>query len=35
MKRILFIAAIAFLAACSKPKDPKAELADLKNNALN
>jgi len=30
MKRILFIAAIAFLAACSDKKDPKAELADLK-----
>ncbi len=30
MKRILFIAAIAFLAACSNKKDPKAELADLK-----
>ncbi|TKC13227.1 efflux RND transporter periplasmic adaptor subunit [Pedobacter polaris] len=30
MKRILFIAAIAFLAACSSKKDPKAELADLK-----
>lgn len=30
MKRILFITAIAFLAACSNNKDPKAELADLK-----
>ena len=30
MKRILFIAAIAFLAACGNKKDPKAELADLK-----
>ncbi|MFI5450927.1 efflux RND transporter periplasmic adaptor subunit [Pedobacter sp. UC225_61] len=31
MKRILFIAAIAILAACSsEKKDPKAELADLK-----
>ncbi|WP_316786545.1 efflux RND transporter periplasmic adaptor subunit [Pedobacter frigiditerrae] len=31
MKRILFIAAIAFLAACSsEKKDPKAELAELK-----
>jgi membrane fusion protein (multidrug efflux system) len=30
MKRILFIAAIAILAACSGKKDPKAELADLK-----
>ncbi|MFA6277645.1 MAG: efflux RND transporter periplasmic adaptor subunit [Pedobacter sp.] len=31
MKRILFIAGIAFLAACSsEKKDPKAELADLK-----
>ncbi|RZJ23739.1 MAG: efflux RND transporter periplasmic adaptor subunit [Acinetobacter sp.] len=30
MKRILFIAAIAFLAACSNKKDPKAELAELK-----
>jgi len=30
MKKILYISAIAFLAACSKPKDKKAELADLK-----
>lgn len=30
MRRILFIATIAFLAACSQPKDPKAELVDLK-----
>ena len=30
MKRILFIMAIAFLAACGDKKDPKAELADLK-----
>ncbi|TKB99591.1 efflux RND transporter periplasmic adaptor subunit [Pedobacter cryotolerans] len=30
MKRILFIMAIAFLAACGNKKDPKAELADLK-----
>lgn len=30
MKNLLFIAAIALLAACSKPKDKKAELADLK-----
>lgn len=30
MKRILFITAIAFLAACSSKKDPKTELADLK-----
>ena len=30
MKRILFIATIAFLAACSQPKDKKTELADLK-----
>ncbi|MGF1923109.1 MAG: efflux RND transporter periplasmic adaptor subunit [Bacteroidia bacterium] len=30
MRRILFIATIAFLAACSQPKDKKAELADLK-----
>jgi membrane fusion protein (multidrug efflux system) len=30
MKNLLFIAVIAILAACSKPKDKKAELADLK-----
>lgn len=31
MKKLLFISAIAFLAACSSnKKDPKAELADLK-----
>ena len=31
MKKILYISAVLFLAACSsKPKDPKAELADLK-----
>ena len=31
MKKILYIPALLFLAACSnKPKDPKAELADLK-----
>ncbi len=31
MKKILYIPAILFLAACSnKPKDPKAQLADLK-----
>jgi membrane fusion protein (multidrug efflux system) len=30
MKNLLFIAAIALLAACSKPKDKKAELAELK-----
>lgn len=30
MKKILFITAIAFLAACSSKKDPKTELADLK-----
>ena len=30
MRRILFIATIAFLAACSQPKDKKTELADLK-----
>jgi len=30
MKKILFITAIAFLAACSEKKDPKAELAELK-----
>lgn len=30
MKRILFIAAIAILAACGNKKDPKTELADLK-----
>jgi len=31
MKKILYIPVILFLAACSnKPKDPKAELADLK-----
>lgn len=30
MKRILFIMAIAFLAACGDKKDPKAQLADLK-----
>ena len=31
MKKLLFISAIALLTACSKPKDKKAELADLKN----
>jgi membrane fusion protein (multidrug efflux system) len=30
MRRILFISTIAFLAACSQPKDKKTELADLK-----
>jgi len=30
MKKLLLITAIAFLAACSEKKDPKAELADLK-----
>jgi len=31
MKKLLYIPAILFLAACSqKPKDPKAQLADLK-----
>jgi membrane fusion protein (multidrug efflux system) len=31
MKKILYLSAVLFLAACSsKPKDPKAELADLK-----
>ncbi|MDQ8054392.1 MAG: efflux RND transporter periplasmic adaptor subunit [Pedobacter sp.] len=30
MKKLLFISAIALLAACSQKKDPKAELADLK-----
>ncbi len=30
MKKLLFISAIAFLAACSQPKDKKTELADLK-----
>jgi membrane fusion protein (multidrug efflux system) len=30
MKKLLFISAIALLAACSQPKDPKTELADLK-----
>lgn len=30
MKKLLFISAIALLAACSKPKDKKTELADLK-----
>jgi len=31
MKKLLYISAILFLAACSqKPKDPKAQLADLK-----
>lgn len=30
MKRVLFISVIAILAACSKPKDKKAELAELK-----
>ena len=34
MKRILFIAAIAFLAACSQPKDKKTELADLKKQRI-
>ncbi|RZK41195.1 MAG: efflux RND transporter periplasmic adaptor subunit [Pedobacter sp.] len=30
MRRIILIASIAFLAACSQPKDKKTELADLK-----
>jgi membrane fusion protein (multidrug efflux system) len=30
MKKLLFISAIALLAACSQKKDPKTELADLK-----
>jgi len=30
MRRILFLSTIAFLAACSQPKDKKTELADLK-----
>jgi RND family efflux transporter MFP subunit len=30
MKKILYLTAILFLAACSKPKDKAAELADLK-----
>ncbi|SFH35821.1 efflux RND transporter periplasmic adaptor subunit [Pedobacter insulae] len=30
MRRILLISTIAFLAACSQPKDKKTELADLK-----
>ncbi len=37
MKKILYISAILALAACSKPKDKAAELADLKSQqaALN
>jgi membrane fusion protein (multidrug efflux system) len=31
MKKLLIITAIAMLAACSQKKDPKAELAELKN----
>ena len=34
MKRILFIVAIAFLAACSSKKDPKTELANLKKQRI-
>jgi len=31
MKKLIYIPVILFLAACSqKPKDPKAQLADLK-----
>ena len=30
MKKIIYLATIVFLAACNKPKDKAAELADLK-----
>lgn len=33
MKRVLFLVAIATLAACNKPKDKKAELAELKKQS--
>jgi membrane fusion protein (multidrug efflux system) len=33
MKKLLYIPAILLLAACSKPKDKKTELADLKKQA--
>jgi len=35
MKRVLFIAIITFLAACSQPKDKKTELADLKKQRID
>ena len=30
MKKIIYIPALALLAACSQPKDKKSELAELK-----